>query len=144
MEQKLRILDNLVNIKEHNNVALEGDLICNCGNQYFKIYHSGKQTKGILAPFLVNKNKQIIIEARCTCCNENIVIYDNSLDGAKKNSFERLPLQLFDILDDDYCFKIHMMYNYYEENFKTNAFEECFIEISNSKFKKPRRLYEGW
>ena len=32
MEQKLRILDNLVNIKEHNNVALEGDLICNCGN----------------------------------------------------------------------------------------------------------------
>ena len=36
------------------------------------------------------------------------------------------------------------MYNYYEENFKTNAFEECFIEISNSKFKKPRRLYEGW
>lgn len=144
MKQKLRILDNLINIKEHNNVALEGDLICNCGNQYFKIYHSGKQTKGILAPFLVNKNKQIIIETRCTCCNESTVIYDNSLDESKKNNFERLPLQLFDILNDDYYFKIHMMYNYYEENFKTNAFEECFIEISNSKFKKPRRLYEGW
>jgi hypothetical protein len=56
MDKKLRIIDSLENICEHNNVALEGDLICECGNHYFKIYHSGKQTKGIFAPYLIKKN----------------------------------------------------------------------------------------
>ncbi len=144
MKEKLRIINNLTNVKEHDKVALSGDLKCDCGNEYFKIYHSGKQTKGILAPFLVNKKGQIIIEAQCTCCKKGILIYDNSLDGTKKNNVDRLPLQLFSTLNNDCAYKIHIMYNYYENNFKTNSFEDCFIEINNSRFKKPRRLYEGW
>ena len=53
MENKLRIINNLDNISENNNVTLEADLVCDCGNKYFKIYHSGKQTKGIFAPYLI-------------------------------------------------------------------------------------------
>ncbi len=29
MKEKLRIIDNLINIEERNNAALEGNLICN-------------------------------------------------------------------------------------------------------------------
>ena len=145
MENKLRIIDNLENIYEHNNVALEGDLVCDCGNQYFKIYHSGKQTKGIFAPYLVKNNSQIIIEAQCTCCEHSIIIFDNSIDGVKRVNADETVKKLFNIFNDTYAYKIHLMYNYFENNFKTNLFEDCLIEIiSNSKFKKPRRLFEGW
>ena len=144
MENKLRIIDNLENIYEHNNVALEGDLVCDCGNQYFKIYHSGKQTKGIFAPYLVKNNSQILIEVQCTCCEHSIIIFDNSIDGVKRVNADETVKKLFNILNDTYAYKIHLMYNYFENNFKTNSFEDCFIEISNSKFKKPRRLFEGW
>lgn len=144
MENKLRIIDNLENIYEHNNVALEGDLVCSCGNQYFKIYHSGKQTKGIFAPYLVKNNPQILIEVQCTCCEHSIIIFDNSIDGVKRVNADETAKKLFNILNDTYAYKIHLMYNYFENNFKTNSFEDCFIEISNSKFKKPRRLFEGW
>ena len=144
MDKKLRIIDSLENICEHNNVALEGDLICECGNHYFKIYHSGKQTKGIFAPYLIKKNHQIVIEAKCTCCEHSIIIFDNSIDGVKRSNTDETTTKLFNILNDTYGYKIHLMYNYFENNFKTNLFEDCFIEISNSKFKKPRRLFEGW
>lgn len=72
------------------------------------------------------------------------VIFDSSLDGINKSKSSKAPEQLFNILNDIYAYKIHLMYNYRENNFRTNLFEDCFIEISNSKFKKPRRLYEGW
>ena len=143
MDNKLRIIGNLTNIIEHNNAALEGDLICECGNPYFKIYHSGKQTKGILAPYLINKNKQISIEAKCICCGNSLTIYDNRLDGVKKFNSDIVLKQLLNISNDKCTFKLHLMYNYIKEHFKTNLFEECYIDISNSEFKKPRRLYEG-
>lgn len=138
----LRIIENLDNICEHDNVALEGDLICECGNKLFKIFHSGKHTKGILAPYLVNKDNQILIEAKCTCCGYRIKLYDSSIDGNNKSNSVEKNTKQFIILNDGDEYKIHLMYNYYEENFKTNSFEECFIEISNSKLKKARRLYE--
>lgn len=144
MSNTLRIIENAENIKEHNHAALECDLVCECGNKYFKIYHSGKQTKGIFAPYLVKSDRQIVIEGKCTCCEKGIVIFDSSLDGINKSKSSKAPEQLFNILNDIYAYKIHLMYNYRENNFRTNLFEDCFIEISNSKFKKPRRLYEGW
>lgn len=144
MENKLRIINNLDNISENNNVTLEADLVCDCGNKYFKIYHSGKQTKGIFAPYLIQKDNQITIEAKCTCCEHSIIIFDSNIDGTKRTSSDKVNRQLFNILKDTYSYKIHLMYNYWENNFKTNLYEDCFIEISNSKFKKPRRLYEGW
>ena len=144
MENKLRILDNLENIREHNKVALEGDFVCECGNQYFRIYHSGKQTRGILAPYLVKKNHQIVIETKCTCCENSIVIFDSGTDGTSRSAPSNTPRNLLNISNDADAYKIHFICNYFEANFKTNLFEDCFIEIYNSQFKKPRRLYEGW
>ena len=144
MDNQLRVIDKLENICKHNNVTLEADLVCECGNAYFKIYHSGKQTKGILAPYLLKKNNQIFIEAKCKCCGNSIVIYDSGTDGIKRCASNKDNKKLFNILNDAYAYKVHLMYNYFENNFKTNLFEDCFIEISNSNFKKPLRLYEGW
>ena len=143
MEEKLRISDNLENICKHNNVALEGDLVCKCGNHYFKIYHSGKQTKGIFAPYLIKNNGQIVIEAKCTCCEHSIIIFDNSIDGVKRLKAEETTKKQFHVFNDAYAYKIHLMYNYLENNFNTNLFDDCFIEISNGKFKRSRRLFEG-
>jgi hypothetical protein len=55
MKQKLRILDNLINIKEHNNVDIAGKLMCDCGCNHFSIFHTGKVTKGIFASYLIKK-----------------------------------------------------------------------------------------
>jgi len=144
MDKKLRIIDNLENICEHNNAALEGDLVCECGSHYFEIYHSGKQTKGILAPYLVKNTPRIVIEAKCTCCEHSIIIFDNSIDGVKRTTADATTKKPFTLLNDTYAYKIHLMYNYFENNFNTNLFEDCFIEISHSKFKKPRLLFENW
>ena len=57
---------------------------------------------------------------------------------------DRVKESLFNILNNTYAYKVHLMYNYFQNNFRTNLFEDCFITISNSKFKKPRQLYEGW
>lgn len=143
MESKLRIIDNLSNIIEHERIALEGDLVCDCGNFFFKIFHTGKQTKGILAPYLIKYKKQILIEARCTCCGNSIEILNSTTKNDISIHHNATQKILFYLSNDDYCFKIHMMYNYYEINYKTNSFEECFIDITNNSIKKPRRLYEG-
>ena len=139
----LRIIDNLTNIIEHDNVALEGKLICDCGNTHFEIHHSGKQTRGILASYLVKKDKQILILAKCPHCGKTIAIYDSGLDGHGGNPTNNTT-QPFIMKNGTNQFEIRMMYNYYEQNFKTNLFEECFVEINHSSFVKPRILYEGW
>ena len=41
-------------------------------------------------------------------------------------------------------FKITMMYNYYKEDYKTNKFVECFIDVESEKLNKSKRIYEGW
>ena len=81
MSNTLRIIENVENIKEHNNAALECDLVCECGNKYFKIYHSGKQTKGIFAPYLVKSDRQIVIEGKCTCCEKGMSFSIAALTG---------------------------------------------------------------
>ena len=40
-------------------------------------------------------------------------------------------------------FEIKLKYNYYQNDFKTNKFVDCFIEIKNKDMKKVRQLYEG-
>ena len=39
-------------------------------------------------------------------------------------------------------FKIIMMYNYYKEEYKTNKFVECFIDVESVKLKKFKRIIE--
>jgi hypothetical protein len=34
------------------------------------------------------------------------------------------------------------MYNYYKEDYKTNKFVECFIDVESVKLKKNKRIFE--
>ena len=142
MGYKLRILDNLRNKVEHDNVAFEGDLVCECGNMYFELYHTGNQTKGIFAPYLIRKDNQICIVGKCICCGNETVIYDTSVDGKRIQKCSLSEKQKFSIKNSLNSYKVHMMYNYLEENFKSNLFEECYIGISNNSMKKSKVLFE--
>ena len=88
----LRIIDNLTNIIEHDNVALEGELICDCENARFEIHHSGKQTRGILAPYLVKKDKQIL--RRCSNVVLMYIIFLCANVICLQESFKYLNLQV--------------------------------------------------
>ena len=143
MSDVLRIIHNVENVCERNHAEVECDFVCKCGGRDFTISHSGRQTKGIFAPYLIKYHNQIVIEAQCAGCGSRIVVFDSSVDGTKKSERREAPEKTFEILNGADAYKIHLMYNYRESNFKTNLFEDCFIEISNSKFKKPLRLYEG-
>ena len=37
----------------------------------------------------------------------------------------------------------YLLYNYYKNDYKTNKFVDCFIEIKNEDTKKVKQLYEG-
>ena len=140
---ELRIINNLEIIEEIDNIALKGKLKCNCGCNDFYIYHTGKQTKGIISPEIVKHKKQVVINAQCVNCKEIIKIYDSTIDGikpvdAKKYEFRKLVLE-----KDIDTFKIIMMHNYYKDDYKTNKFVECFIDASSKDIKSKRRIYEG-
>lgn len=139
---ELRLINNLEIIEEINNAALKGKLKCNCGCNEFYIYHTGKQTKGILFPDIIRHKKQVVINAQCVNCKEIIKIYDSTIDGiepinTKKYEFKKLVLK-----KDIDRFKIIMMYNYYKEDYKTNKFIECFIDVESEKLKKVKRIIE--
>ena len=51
----LRTLEYLDNVTEFNGVAISAKLRCSCGNYSFAFSHTGKQTKGILASYIVVK-----------------------------------------------------------------------------------------
>jgi hypothetical protein len=94
---ELRIINNLEIIDEIDNVALKGKLKCNYGYNEFYIYHTGKQTKGILSSDIVKHKKQVVINAQCVNCNETIKIYDSTFDGiesknTKQYEFKKLVL----------------------------------------------------
>ena len=137
-----RIMDNLEIIEEIDNVALKGKLKCNCGCNEFYIYHTGKQTKGILSSDIVKHKKQVVINAQCVNCKEIIKIFDSTIDGIEsKNTkqYEFKKLVLNKAIDK---FKITIMYNYYKEDYKTNKFVECFIDVESEKLKKVKRIIE--
>lgn len=133
--EELQTLKNLKNIVNIDNVALKGSLFCDCGNESFYVYHSGKVTKGILAPYIIKKNNQLIVVAKCCCCGNNIRIFDSN----NTTEIEKEKLILPN-LDDK--FQMMLMYNYYPNNFKTNMYEELFVEIKNKDMKKAKRLME--
>ena len=55
----------------------------------------------------------------------------------KKYEFKKLVLK-----KDIDTFKITMMYNYYKEDYKTNKFVDCFIDVESEKLKKAKRIIE--
>jgi hypothetical protein len=138
---RLRIIDNLRILEEHDNAALSGKLVCQCGCENFSIFHTGKQTRGILFTDLVKRNGQIQIDAKCENCQSSFTILDTAVDGTNPRSAKKGELKQLYIKDID-SFEIRMYYNYYSENFKTNRFEDCIIEASNSALRKNKIIYE--
>ena len=57
---ELRIINNLCDQECIRNVAFKGNLICNCQNKLFNVYHSGKKTRGILASYLMKRAKSSV------------------------------------------------------------------------------------
>ena len=143
MNNKLRIIDNIKILEEHDNVAMACQLICDCGCNHFSIFHTGKATKGIFAPYLIKKDKQIVIKAVCKDCGKSINIFDSKIDGIKPVMCDTYPEEKFLLKNINENFEIVLKYNYYSKDYKTNKFVECFIEIKNDDMKKIKQLYEG-
>ena len=126
---------NFIIEEEHEKVAVCGRLKCDCGNEKFKIFHTGKQTKGIFSSHIKKEEKQILIEAKCSKCGKRIKIYDTSVDGEKPIMNTHFDEKQFVYKDkEDYAVKIFM--NYYEENYMTNKFVSIYIHLFDDKGKE--------
>ena len=117
-----------------------------CGCSDFKFLHTGKQTRGILAPFIVKEKGQLVLKAICHCCGNSIIVYDSEKDGTRARgnclTSEFVPFvskSLPNILS------IVIKYNYFSEKFKnkgvySNQFENCFIYIVDNNGKEGKAL----
>ena len=133
---KLRLLDYLDDISEYNGVAISSKLRCTCGNSTFEFFHTGKQTKGVLAPYIIRRNKQLILHAKCRNCGKTIEIFNSTLDGsrakAQVGTYEFTAFALPKSKGTE--FEVVVKYNYFPEKVKendeySNSFENCFIYI---------------
>ena len=138
---KLRIIDNLKILEEVEKVAIEASLVCDCGNEYFHVLHTGKKTKGILSSWLVKANKQISVMCKCRNCGKELIVCDTTIDGLKPLHIEN-PNYAELAIKDKNEFKIILYYNYWEEDYMTDRFYDCFIHAIDEDGKK-RILYEG-
>ena len=143
--KKLSILPYLTNIKEHSGLnkgtlknescAIEATLTCSCGNDKFKIIHTGKQTKGILAPLIINKEKQLRVIAECPECANRIEIYNSSEDNSRNNFFD------FSFSNIS-VWQIKLMYNYFQQKMEFEGeYSDIFADIFTEN-NKPKRLLE--
>ena len=92
---------------------------------------------------IVKHKKQVVINAQCVNCKELITIYDSTIDGIKPINAKQYEFKKLVLKKDIDTFKIIMMYNYYKEDYKTNKFVECFIDVESAKLNKIKRIYEG-
>lgn len=121
--------------EEHDKVAVYGRLKCPCGSEHFSIFHTGKQTKGILSPYIKKTEKQILIEAKCQKCGQTIQIYDNTIDGEKPVIASHPDKTQF-IYKNTTNFKVKIVLNYYEENYMTNKFVTIYIYLYDDSNKQ--------
>ena len=138
MDNKLRIIDNLNIYEIHDNVAIAGKLMCDCGCNHFSISHTGKQTKGILAPYIIRQNKQLVLQTKCRSCGKTIEVFNSKLDGTRaKPQTGTYELTTFVLPRSNIAeFEVVVKYNYFPEKIKENGlysnnFENCFIYIVN-------------
>ena len=132
----LRTLKYLYNIEEFNGVAISAKLRCTCGDCFFRFSHTGKQTKGILAPYIIKQNKQLVLQAKCRSCGKTIEVFNSKLDGTRaKPQSETYELTAFVLPKSNIAeFEVVVKYNYFPEKLKENGeysnnFENCFIYI---------------
>ena len=131
----LSFKDFFVIEEEHDKVAVSGNLKCSCEMDKFLVYHTGKQTKGILSPYIKKMDKQILIEAKCPKCGRTIQIYDNTIDGEKPAMASVLERKQF-LYKDMSEFKIKIILNYYEENYMTNKFVTIYVYLFDDNGKQ--------
>lgn len=145
----LRTLDYLTNIQEYDGVAISADLQCSCGCNSFSFQYKGKQTKGILAPYIIKSNKQLAIKATCEHCQNSFVLYDSSKDGstpkacADETNFVPFVLPK----SNEKFYKAIIKYNYRPEKIKcenqySNQFENCFVYLLRQNGKEEALIEE--
>ena len=143
---KLRILDYLTDIEDNNGIGFSAKLKCSCGVSKFKFYHTGKQTKGIFAPYIIKRNKQLALKAKCCKCNNEIIVYDSMVDGNKPKSAEEANEFAEFIIPKGSEFEVVAKYNYYSEKLKedgeySNHFENCYVYLLENN-KEGKALIE--
>ncbi|MFH0993841.1 MAG: hypothetical protein V1761_05790 [bacterium] len=143
--ERLSTFDHLCHIEEKAGCTLQGDLVCSCENEWFSLFYFGKQTKGILSPDIVRKQKTLFLEGRCFVCGAKITIFDSasmgsSARGAKNNpsTTNGWPLMPFGIRP----YKIKVLYNYMPSNLYSVNFEEIYVEAKASEATKWKRIVE--
>ena len=122
-------------IEEYDGVSVVGNLKCSCGGNYFSVYHTGKQTKGIFSSYVKKENKQILIEAKCDSCGKNISVYDTNIDGEKPLMIEHSESKQF-FYKGVSNFKIKIYLNYYREYYMTNKFISIYIHLFDNNDKR--------
>lgn len=134
----LRILSNLTDIQEHNGAALSATLCCACGGEAFTVSHTGKQTKGIFAPLILPRDRQLCVMVRCSACGEVICLFDSRIDSRSPREAEQvsaIPLGMKQESD----WRIDIRLNYFPEYLRndsgeySNCFENLFVDIHPSK-----------
>lgn len=145
---KLRTLDYLTNIQEHNGVAVSANLKCTCGCDTFSFQYKGKQTKGIFAPYIIKSNNLLVLKATCEHCQNSFILYDSSQDGSSpKSCFDESDFASFVFPESGKTFcQAVVKYNYWPEKMKfenrySNQFENCFVYVIQ-KNGKERALIE--
>ena len=134
----LRLLPYLTHIQEHNGVSLSATLRCVCGGKVFAVSHTGKQTKGFLAPLILPRNRQLCVTAHCFACGETIRLYDSRADGCDPREAEEMteiPLAMKQGSD----WQIDIRLNYFPEYLRSDSgeysdcFENLFVDIHPSE-----------
>ncbi len=144
---KLRILDYLNDIREYNDASISAKLQCTCGCSNFEFSHTGKQTRGILAPLIIKKNGQLILKAVCPCGN-SFAVYDSTQDGTNaRNTDSQYDFAPLTVKSFPNQLSVVIKYNYYPEKLKlgesySNQFENCFIYITDENGKEGKALIE--
>ena len=140
----MRLQNNLVITERHNKDALAADLVCDCQNKNFTIYHSGVFKKGLfgIEYTLHKKNKQLFIQAICPKCGNQYIIFDSSSDGSKPSKQNTLDANDKIIINNQDSFAINLKYNYYPQNYQTDIWEGFYIDITPENSKKEYRIWE--
>jgi hypothetical protein len=143
--ERLRTIDSLCNIEERDGCALKGDLVCSCGNDWFVIWYYGKRTKGLFfTADLVRKHGKMLVEARCSVCNEKNTVFDSDSMGRQKSHKNVCPKEIeFPLIPfETRPVKIRLLYNYFPEKMHSIHFEDIFIEIDEANGRKWKRIVE--
>ena len=139
----MRLDSNFKNMISNENFLLESDLVCDCQNDTFKIYHTGIQKNGLFGTVNLKKyNQQIVVKVLCAYCGKKYVIYNSTLDGLKP---KQIPLEEYKPLilkNNEDTFKINVKYNFEPQNYKTDRFEMMQLYIKEKNGKKEICIFE--